>query len=314
MPRLYLTPTELQQTPLGLGLSASISQLSLGVLDQLLFRASQRCDSIAEKRLQAPGNTTLSQTANAGDTSISVASTLTLDDLAEQAAIIDTGGALETVIIKPGGVQITPGAGYTYPYPGTIQLAQPLMFGHANNTPVQFAYKEVNEAIKASQSDPYSEALQSQAAQLALAHLPPMHVGLTRIAFLNNYPIQTVYTVEHAYSFDTQYNLVFDNSNPAFTGGIILEPTAGYLRFRVGTVITPEGMVRTCYTGGFNTIPDDIKLACSYLFAEQMKQMVNPYGVRNETQGKRSIGWDTSKKSTLVQEAEDILKRYKRTV
>ncbi len=242
-----------------------------------------------------------------------MASTLTLDNLAEQAVMVDAGNGLqETAQIQPGGVSVT---GWTSPYPGTITLAAGLQFGHSNNAPVQFLYKEVSEAIKASQTAPYSEALQSQAAHLALAHLPPMHVGLTRIVFLKHYPVQTVYTVEHAYSFDTTYNPVYDASNPLDTGGIILEPIAGYLRFRVGTVVTPEGMVRTAYIGGFNSIPDDIKDACSYYLADELMRYSNPYMATDTTQGKRRQAFAmTGGKTPNVQMAEQCLINYRRTV
>lgn len=310
MPRLYVTPAELAEMPLGLAFTAQLAQFGTGVADKLLARASQRCDNFVEKRLQSPGSTTLSQSASATTSIIAVASTTTLDNLAEQAVIIDLGNAnQETLLVQPGGVSV---ATWTSPYPGTIQLSSSLMFGHTSGAPVQFAYKETNEAGKASQSDPYSEALQSQAAQLALAHLPAMHVGLTRITFLNSYPIQNIITVEHSYSFDTNYNLIYDSANPVFTGGIVVDPVAGYFRYRVGTVVTPEGFVRTTYVGGYQVIPDDIKIACSYYFAEEIKQMINPYNVRSESQGKRSLSWDPM--HTNVDEAERILKRYKRSV
>lgn len=313
MPRIYLTPTEVNQLPIGIAMAPVISQLASGVLDKLLASASQRCDSYCEKRLQASGSSTLALAASANATSISVASTNTLDNLAEQAVIIDVGNSnQETIPILPGGVSVTT---WTSPYPGVVQLAQPLQFGHLVGAPVQYVYKEVSEAIKASQSDPYSEALQSQAAQLALAHLPPMHVGLTRIAFLKQYPIQTVFTVEHAYSFDTTYNLIFNNSNPTFTGGIILEPNAGYIRFRVGTVITPEGMVRTTYTGGFDTIPDDIKEAVMWYMADSLSLFFNPTGAVDQQMGKRRQSAQlTQGKTPNVQRAEALLNHYRRRV
>jgi hypothetical protein len=275
----------------------------------MLFRASQRCDSFCERRLQAPGTTTLSALANAGDTTITVASTLTLDNLDEQAVVLDTGGTQETVLIQAGGVQVS---SYTSPYPGTITLASPLQFGHSNGAPVLLCYKEVVEAGTASRSDPYSEALQTQAAQLALAHLPAMQVGLTRIVFTKAYPIQVVYTVEHAYSFDTTYNLIFNNADPSNTGGIILEPTQGYYRFMTGTVVTPEGMVRTKYIAGFNTIPDDVKRAVILYLTDDIEQMTNPFRLKAQKQGKLSSEWD--RKYTNADEAERILKRYKRSV
>ncbi len=311
MPRLYLTPQELEETPLGLGLVSQISQLQPGVLDKLLARASQRCDKYCDKRLQAPSSSTLSQLANAGATSVSVASTLTLDNLDEQAIIFDQGlGTQETVLIQPGGVSVT---SWQSPYPGTLTLATPLQFSHSSGGSVQYVYQEVREAGTASTGDPYTEALQSQAAQLALAHLPPMQVGLTRIVFLSSYPVINVLTVEHAYSFDTTYNLVYSASNSAFTGGIILEAQSGYLRFRVGTVITPQGMVRTTYQGGYQAIPDDIKIATSYYLADTFAQLMNPFGATDILQGKRRQAFPLAQgKSPAVQLAQEALDNYRR--
>lgn len=300
--------------PLGVALSGQISQLGSGVLDKLLARISQRVDGYIEKRLQAPGTTTLSQLANTGATSISVASTLTLDNLAEQAVILEPLTAnQETVLIQPGGVSVT--TPWASPYPGTLTLATPLQFGHANNAPVQYVYQEVSETKRSSTADPYSEALQSQAAQLALAHLPPVHVGLNRITFLNNYPIINVNMLEHAYSFDTTYNVIYQSGNPTFAGGIIIEPTAGFIRFRVGTVVIPEGFTRTTYTAGYQAIPDDIKLACSYLLADELAIFANPYGAVDTSMGKRRQSFAMQQgKTPNVQRAEQILEAYRRTV
>lgn len=311
MPRLYLTPSELLEQPLGIALANQISSFNPGVIDRMLARCSARCDSYCEKRLQAPGSSTLSQIANAGTTSISVGSTLTLDDKDEQAVIIDPGTGIQEIVgIVPGGVAVT---SWTGPYPGTLTLDAPLQFSHSQNAVVQYIYKEVREAIKASQSDPYSEALQSQAAQLALAHLPPMQVGLTRIVFTKSYPIQTIFTVEHAYSFDTQYNLIYNSANPVFNGTVIVEPAAGYFRFKVGTVVTPEGMVRVAYSGGFSVIPDDIKLAVTYYLADDLARMSNPYGAVSVRQGARSQSFQIQQgKTGNVEMAQEILDNFRR--
>ena len=157
-------------------------------------------------------------------------------------------------------------------------------------------------------SDPYSEALQSQAAQLALAHLPPFHMGLTRICFLKNYPIISVMAVEHAYSFDSTYN-------PVDVTAISIEPTSGWLRFRIGQVITPEGLIRTTYSGGLEVIPDDVSLACSYYVADQIQDIFNAQGGLEVQMGKRRVKYSDGKsKSWWVQKAEDILINYKRFV
>lgn len=306
MPRMYLTPVELNETPLALGLAASISQLgSAGAVDKLLARASLRCDAFVQKRLGAPIATkTIGGSANAGDTQIQVASSLNLDDLAENAVIVDAGGVQETVPIKSGGVEVI---SWTSPYPAKITLDAPLQFSHANGTPVQFVYREVTEAGSSSSSDPYTESLQTQAMQLALAHLPPARQALTRVLFVKNYPIIKMHSVDHAFSFTNEFNAV-DLTIESIV------PNEGWLRFNVGTVLLREGLMRTTYTGGYQEIPDDVKTACSYYFAEEMRRIINPYGLRQSTMGKRTLIWDTSRKSTLVMEAEDILKRYRRLV
>lgn len=313
MPRLYLTPGELAELPLGLAPSvqSAIAQLAPGVLDKLLFRASQRCDNYCQKRLQAPGSTTLSANVSAGTTSISVTSTLTLDNLAEQAVIIGSGATQETVQIVPGGVTLTATAGVMLtPYPGLLALATPLQYGHSSGESIQGCYMEVTEAGSSSSSDPYTESLQTQAMQLALAHLPPARQALTRVVFLKTYPIISIYNIEHAFSFVNQFNKV----------DLTIESrvdTEGWYRFNVGTVVLREGLMRTTYTAGYQVVPDDVKTACSYYLAEQMLQMMNPFGVAQITMGKRSQRWDTSKGSSLSSltgMAEELLRRYKRTI
>jgi len=306
--RLYLTPAELNETPLGVGLANQISQLSPGVVDKLLARASQRCDTYCRKRIQAPSSTTLSQNATVGATSISVASTLTLDDLSEQAIIIDPLGVREIVQIAPGGVTTT---SFSSPYPGNITLEYPgLQYNHSSGVTVQFCYKEVTEAGSSSSSDPYTESLQTQAMQLALAHLPPARTALTRTVFLKAYPIQTITQIEHAFSFVNQFNDV-DLSIESVV------PSEGWIRFNVGTVVLREGLMRITYIGGYNQVPDDIKTACSYYFAEQMAQMSNPYFATVNTMGKRSQRFILdvkTGKSPLVMQAEDLLNHYRRLI
>lgn len=307
MPRLYLTPAELLVSPLYLGISQYLTQLPAGSVDLLLMRASERVDQFCQKRLQAPGSSTLTANALATATSISVASTLTIDNLAEQAVRINPGGANEeTVLIMPGGVTVTNSPIIDMPYPGTITLASPLSFGHNSGETVQYVYKEVTEAGSSSSSDPYTEALQTQAMQLALAHLPPARTALTRVIFLKSYPIINIYEIEHAFSFVNQFNLIDLNIESVVHA-------EGWYRMNVGSVILREGLMRTTYTGGFQVVPDDIKHAASLYFAEQVMQAVNPFGLTQLTMGKRTQRWDTSKaKHFLVEEAEDILKKYRR--
>jgi len=306
MPRIYVTPAELNELPLGIALAAELSQLGAGVLDKMLARASQRADNFCQKRLGAPPSTTVGTGGiTAGQTALPVASTLGFDNKDEQAVIVDTGGLQETKIIAPGGVSVS---SWASPYPGTLTLDSPCAFSHNAGASVVGVYKEVSEAGRSSSADPYTEALQSQAAQLALAHLPTRHAGLTRVAFVKHYPIIQLLAVEHAYSFDNAYN-------PIDTSGITVEAPQGWYRFRVGQVILPEGLIRTTYTGGYQVIPDDIKTAVLYFLRDELAAFVNPYNVVSQTMGKRSQTFRSGNSiSVNVAEAEALLERYKRMV
>jgi len=307
LPRLYMTPNEINESVLGVALSNQISSLSSGVVDKMLAKASQKCDSHCRKRLQAPGTSTLSQLANAGATSISVASTLTLDNLDEQAVIINpNGGNQETVIINPGGVNTTTWAS---PYPGTISLASGLQFNHSSGETVQYVYKEVSEVGSASSSDPYTEALQTQTMQLALAHLPPAQQALTRVIFTKTYPIISLIQLEHAFSFTNQFNAV-DMTIESIV------PSEGWARFNVGSVILREGLMRITYSAGYVNVVEDIKDATMYYFAEDMRLMSNPTGATRMGMGKRNQEWRENKDGDppLVAEAKKLLRNYRKTV
>lgn len=272
----------------------------------MLAKASARCDSECRRRLQAPGSTTLSQNASPGATQLSLASTVTLDELDEQAVQIGSGSTQETILVKSGGVNVT---NWASPYPGTINLASATQFSHSSGDPVVFLYKETTEAGGASSSDPYAEAALTQEAQIAASHMPSLHSGLTRVVFLRNYPIITILAIEHAFSFTTQFNTVDVTAQ-------IPVPTEGWYRFSPGSMILREGIMRTTYTGGFQNIPDDIKEATSKFFAVAMRQMINPYGTIELHLGKRKQKWAArgGEKDPLVEEACRILKKYKRTV
>lgn len=293
--------------PIGIGLSNQIAALPVGSLEATIARASQQCDSYCGRRLQAPGSSTLSASANAGDISISVNSTLTLDEMAELAVMINPGGATqETITIDSGGVTVT---NWSSPYPGTIKLQNALQYSHAQNEVAQYYLREVSETGGASSSDPYTEAIQTQAMQLALAHMPSTRIALTRIFFTKTYPIIKLVQVEHAFSFDNVYNNID-------MGVELIEPTLGYVKVNVGTVLLREGFMRVTYSGGYENVPMDIKEATALFFAESMRAMVNPFGATSMNLGKRSQtwGWNKDGDMPLVAQAKQKLKRYKRLV
>src|SRR5579859_6265738 len=109
MPRLYLTRSDIASSPQGLALAPYLKLLGNDAQNKLLARASQMCDAWCERRLVLPSSTTISGvlTIPVGSTVIPLISTVGLDNLAEQAAVIGTGSSQETLLINPGGVNIT---------------------------------------------------------------------------------------------------------------------------------------------------------------------------------------------------------------
>lgn len=294
MVRIYMTPVELLESPVGLGMSATLSSLGAGVLDKLLARASQRIDTFTNRRIQAPGSTTLSSNALAGDTSISVASTLTLDNGAEQAAIIGSGSTQETVLIKPGGVSLTGSA--ISPYPGVLQLSTPLQYAHSSGTGVQFCYQEVDVSGSVSGRDRFVD----------LELFPDVEtLSFTRVCFVRNSPIIGLLKVEQADSLVNVYSTVD-------TSSLYIDERGGWYRVSIWQTLTPQDLLRTTYTGGYLVVPDDIKLACSYYLADEMTAVSNPGGLVELQMGKVRRKWgNVPGKSQSVCQAEEILGSYR---
>lgn len=304
--RLYLTPSELQEMPLGVGLQSQLAGLSSGVVDKLLARASARCDAFCRRRLQAPGSTTLAADAASGATTLSLTSTLTLDNLDEQAVILGSGATQETISLVAGGVTVS---SWTSPYPGTVKLETPLLYSHNSGEPVQLVYREVTDITEAghdAQGGLYAGITQSNTVKLSMTYLPPLGDLLSRTVFLKTYPILEIDQVEYAY-FSTGFTGV------DFTEGLSIVPNEGWYQFRVGQIILRDGLLRTTYRAGYEQIPDDIKEACSYFLAEQLLQQTNPYGLVQTTMGKRTLRWsEKALKLATTTQAEDILSRYVR--
>ena len=306
MPRLYLSPAELNEHPVGIALASQIGQLGAGVLDKLLFRASSRVDNTCRKRIQAPQSTTVGVGGIAsGATLLPVASTLGFDNLAEQAVIVDTGGAQETLPLVPGGVTVT---STSAPYAGTLSLAVPAAFSHSAGASVVGCYQEIDEAGRSSNSDVYAEAF-TQEAQIALAHVPMLAKGsdFTRKVFVKQYPIVSISKIEHSYSFDNIYIQIDQTS-------VAIEPTAGFYTFRIGTIVIPQGLIRTTYTAGYASVPDDLKEATAYFLADELMVFFNAAGAMEMGMGKRRAKMidEKSGKTWYQMRAEQICERYRR--
>lgn len=295
-----MSVAELNESPAGIALSGPLARLSSGVLDKLLFRASERVDGRCKKRIQSPALTTVAAPGiSAGGTSLPVASTLTFDNKEDNGVILGTGASQEILQIVPGGVSVS---SYTSPYPGTLTLATGCAYGHSAGDSVQGCYMETTEALSASSSEVYSEVF-TQEAQLAMAHAPLLGKGanLTRLVFLKNYPIVTILKVEHAYPFSNQYGTLLASTT-------LVEGASGFYRLSLGSIVIPQGMIRTSYLAGYQVVPDDIKEATSYYLADSLAAMFNFRGGIELTQGKDRIKYtDGKSKSYWVQKAEEIL-------
>lgn len=305
MPRLYITSAQFSYYPATITFAFQVAQLSAinGAMDMLLARASRRVDNYARKRIVAPGKTTIGTGGiAAGGISLPVISTLGLDNGQEQAMIIGSGGTQEIVPLAPGGVSVS---SWSFPYPGTITLAQGTLYSHSAGETVTGCYQEVCTVGSSGSSDVYSESLLAlnQAAQLAQAHAPSFDTsGLTRIIFLKNYPIvPPILKMEHMLPIDSQYSTL-DASQ------VGIQPAAGYLRLPIGSFVLPEGLFRTTYTAGFSYPPDDIQQATALYAADELQKMML-YGAFERQVGKTRGKYATDKdnKSLYVLDAEKLI-------
>lgn len=304
MPRLYVNTDDFLKYPEALAFPAQIARLQAvsGALDLLLAQASRRVDLYARKRILAPPSTTLSSAVVPGATSLPVTATLGFDGEKEQAVLLNPGGATQEIVpLSPGGVQVS---SWTSPYPGNLALSQGTQYAHAQNEVVQGLYQEVSTVGSSGSSDVYSESLLqlNQAAQLARAHAPQFDTsGLTRVIFLKQYPIGTLYRIEHMLPIDTTYEAL-DQSQ------IGIHPSAGYLRLPIGSFVLPEGLIRTTYTAGYQYVPDEIAQAAALYAADALQKMAS-MGAAQMQQGKlRGVYRNTNQtKSNYVQDAESLI-------
>jgi hypothetical protein len=310
MPLLYMTPSELLAEPLGLTLQGLLSQLSSGVLDQMLMRASKRCDTFTKRRLQAPQSTTVASPGTAaGDTMIPVVSTLGTDNLDEFAVTIGSGGSQETVLLQPGGVKVSSPVA---PYPGTFTLAAPLQYNHEEGEAVNGVYIETRRTGSSSQDDIYEDVI-TQQAQIAAAHSGGydfLNADRTRYHWLDQYPLIQINGMLHAYPYTAEYQAVDVPS-------LLVESARSRLKFSVGTFILSGGLLKTTYTAGYQMIPDDIQVAVMSYLKDELANYINPFGIMQQTTGKQTMVFNrstnnTGSKTPNVQAAEDALAEYKR--
>jgi hypothetical protein len=310
MPLLYMTPSELLAEPLGQALQGLLSQLSSGVLDQMLMRASKRCNTFTKRRLQAPQSTTVASPGTAaGDTMIPVDSTLGTDNLDEFAVTIGSGGSQETVLLQPGGVKVSSPVA---PYAGTFTLATPLQYNHEEGEVVSGVYIETRRTGSSSQDDIYEDVI-TQQAQIAAAHgggYDFLNADRTRYHWLDQYPLIQINGMLHAYPYTAEYQAVDVPS-------LLVESARSRLKFSVGTFILSGGLLKTTYTAGYQMIPDDIQVAVMSYLKDELANYINPFGIMQQTTGKQTMVFNrstnnTGSKTPNVQAAEDALAEYKR--
>lgn len=310
MPRLYLSPADFLSYPAALTFQFQVAQLTsiFGAMDKLMARASRRVDLYARKRIVSPPATTIGTGGIAmGGALLPLTSTLGIDNGQEEAVIIGSGGTQEIVPIVPGGIQVT---NWASPYPGVIQLANPVQYSHVAGEAVQGCYQEVSTVGSSDSSDYYSEMyLQfSQDAQIAAAHAPYAGTqNLTRMIFLKCYPIRQLFKIEHMLPISSEYNTL-DASK------VGIQPASGYLRLPLGSFVLPEGLIRTTYIAGFANVPDEIQEATSLYVADEL-QMMKSQGTYEMQSGKVKARYLDAKatKSRYESQAEEIIDRgYRR--
>jgi hypothetical protein len=304
MPRIYVTPQQFLSYPPAIAFTFQVQQLTnVGGMDLLMARASRRVDAFCKKRIVSPPATTIVTGIAAGQTALPVASTLGLDAGQEEAVIIGVGlPSQEIIAIVSGGVSVS---SWGYPYPGSVTLASPVANNHSAGEAVQGCYMEVSTVGSSDSSDYYSEQyLQfNQDAQIAAAHAPYAGTqNLVRTLFLKNYPIVSLLKLEHMLPIATTWGAPLDQSK------IGIHPSAGYLRVPLGSFILPEGLLRTTYTAGMMSVPDDIALATAYYAADELQSMKS-LGAYDVLSGKTRYRYrDPQSQSTnFAKDAEAII-------
>lgn len=298
--------------PAALTFAFQISQLQArpGALDQLMARASRRVDGFARKRIVAPPATTVGTGGiAAGGTSLPMTSTFGFDNGQEEAVIIGSGGTREIIPVLPGGVSVST---WATPYPGTVQLAQPVAYNHSAGEVVQGCYQEISKVGNPSSRDIEEQAWADldQAAQIAAMHAPTIVGPITRTIFLKCYPVIQLYKLEHALPINSEY------TNLGLSG-VAIHPSSGYIRLPIGSFVVPGGMFRATYLAGFANAPDEIQEATTWYAADELQGMTSR-GAYEVQSGKTRVKYVADRsgttKSIYAQKAEEIINRgYRRT-
>ncbi len=306
MPRMYIAAADFALYPAALAFPFQVAQLTAvgsGALDRMLARASRRVDGYCKKRIGAPGNTTVGTGGiAAGATVLPVASTLGFDGGQEEALILGTGGTQEILPVVPGGIAVT---SWVAPYPGTITLASPAAYSHLAGESVAGCYQEVSTVGSSGSSDAYSDELimLSQEAQIAAAHAPFATVDLTRVIFLKQYPILSLYAMEYMLPIDTVYqSLAVSN--------VGISPASGYLRLPLGSFVLPNGLIKTTYSAGFQFVPDEVQQATAWYAADELQTIISHGAVQMQQVKQRGV-YATKKDgvSLFEQRAQNLLDR-----
>jgi hypothetical protein len=311
LPRLYLSPGQFDMFPAALTFAFQVTQLKAipGAIDQLLARASRRVDGFARKRIVTPPATTIGTGGIApGATSLPLTSTLGFDDGQEEAIIIGSGGAQETIPVAPGGVTVTSWSGV---YPGSLKLAQPVIYNHSAGEAIQGCYQEVSKDGNESGRDVSADQAEfDQAAQIAIAHAPASVGPTTRTIFLKSYPIVTLYKLEYALPTGADYISLG-------ISGVQTHPSAGYIVLPLGSFVVAGGFFKATYLAGFANPPDGIMEATAWYAADELQTMTSK-GAYEVQSGKTKVKYlsDSAKTTKSIYElrAEEIISRgYRRT-
>lgn len=295
MPRQYVSPDAFNAHPIGVGLNSG--SLAAGVLDKVLFRASNRVDRFCHRKIGNCGTTTLSATVALGATQVQITSALSIDGNPDTKLQIGSGATQE--LVRVGGLV---SVSATAPYAATVNLypGTSLAYGHNKGEAVQqFYYEQYNPLGSAtSKMDQYFDF--TQAGQIAEAHAPRLGIGdNVRVVFLRNMPILQIAAYAVAYPWAN----VLDQGT---VSDLTIANAEGWIRTPIGYFLPPDSLVHVTYDAGYLYIPDAVQEAAIFEAAAELAMGVNYLGAAAFKRGDYSVTF-TNRRSGNGQDESTLL-------
>ena len=125
--------------------------------------------------------------------------------------------------------------------------------------------------------------------------------------FLKNYPVTALTQLELNETFGNE-----SNWNVIDAADYFFDEESGIVDFVYSTT-KGHNNYRVAYTGGYTTIPSDLKMACIWLVGEAFKRS-GSIGIKSESLGDHSLVFDASLMSDGGNPVTKTINRYRRMV